>query len=61
MKKSKEDQLQKLRNQNREKLDELTHKLVAASNQQESAEREIQSKEKDANVLRAKIYDLSLL
>jgi DNA repair exonuclease SbcCD ATPase subunit len=58
LKKNKEDQLQKVRNQNREKLDELTHRLVATSNQQESAEREIQSKEKEANMLRAKIYEL---
>jgi chromosome segregation ATPase len=58
LKKNKEDHLQKVRNQNREKLDELTHRLVEASNQQGSAEREIQSKEKDANVARAKIHQL---
>ncbi len=58
MKKNKEDHLQKVRNQNREKLDELTRRLVEASNQQGSAEREIQSKEKDANVTRAKIHQL---
>jgi hypothetical protein len=60
LKKNKEDQLQKIRNENREKHDELTRRLVVTSNQQASAEREIQSKEKDCNSLRLKNNTLRL-